>query len=339
MYHGNMSEREDAAIIDSSDGLTFALALDPGEGVPPRRIDWDGINTHQNGPLWIHLDRTKQQAQDWLHHESGLDPLAAEALLAHRTAPRATEIDQGLLVVFRGINLNEGAEPDDMIAIRMWLDAECIITLRQHRFKTVRQLRLNIEAGKGPKTTAGILIGIATGITNRLSPVVENLRTLIDDIEDALAEEDMSNVDTRNLAEVRRQAIRLRRYLAPQRDTLRTLAMSVSPLIDARARAELTEASERTARIVEDLEEVRDRAAVSQEEVRAQREIRAGQRMYVLTLVAAVFLPLGLLTGLLGINVGGMPGADNPYAFWVVSGVLVAVAIGLLVFFRRLKWF
>ncbi len=334
-----MPDDEANIISDSPDGLTFAFALEPGEDQPARRLDWEGINTHKNGPMWIHLDRTKQQVQDWLNDGSELDEMAVEALLAHRTAPRVTEIDDGLLVVFRGINLNPGAEPDDMIAIRMWLDADCIITLRQHRFQTVRELRLSVEAGKGPTTTTAILTGIALGITNRLSPVVENLRELIDEVEDSLAAEDISSVDTRGLAEVRRQSIRLRRYLAPQRDTLRTLAMSPSPLIDARARAELTEASERTARIVEDLEEVRDRAAVSQDEVRTQREIRAGQRMYVLTLVAAVFLPLGLLTGLLGINVGGMPGASNPYAFWVVTGSLVVVAIGLLVFFRRLKWF
>jgi len=60
--------------------------------------------------------------------------------------------------------------------------------------------------------------------------------------------------------------------------------------------------------------------------------------MYVLSIVAAIFLPLGLLTGLLGINVGGIPGTENEWAFTLVSLVLMAIAIGLVVWFRKIKW-
>ncbi len=168
--------------------------------------------------------------------------------------------------------------------------------------------------------------------------MVDNLQSLLDDTENALAGEDPRDLDTRALAEVRRQAIRLRRYLAPQRDALLALASSPSPLLDAHQRAELQEIAQRTARFVEDLEEVRDRAAVSQEELRAARERQANRTMYLLTLVAAIALPLGLLTGLLGINVGGMPGAEDPHAFWWVTGGMVLVAAGLVAVFRRLRW-
>ena len=58
----------------------------------------------------------------------------------------------------------------------------------------------------------------------------------------------------------------------------------------------------------------------------------------MLTIVAGIFLPLSFLTGLLGINVGGMPGADNPEAFWVVVTACLAVFVTLIVVFRRLRW-
>lgn len=318
------------------EGLVFALPLTTTDGLPPRRVGWGDLDAP--GPIWIHLDRTVPRVQRWLEEEAGLDPIVVEALLAESTRPRASTVGDGLLVILRGVNLNEGAEPDDMIAIRMWVDARRIITLRQFRFLTVRDLRLLVESGHGPTTTVGVMIAIATGLIHTLGPVVENLRSLIDGVEDSLAAESVEDLDTRDLAEVRRQSIRLRRYLAPQRDTIRELATRPLALIDPHARLELLEAAERTARVVEDLEEVRDRAAVSQEEVRAQREMRASRRMYLLTLVAAVFLPLGLLTGLLGINVGGVPGAGNPNAFWTVTGGLVVVAVLLVLLFRKLKW-
>jgi len=60
------------------------------------------------------------------------------------------------------------------------------------------------------------------------------------------------------------------------------------------------------------------------------------RRMYILSLVAAIFLPLGLITGLLGINVGGVPGTTYEWGFWVVSGLLVAIGVGTAVFLTRL---
>jgi zinc transporter len=185
---------------------------------------------------------------------------------------------------------------------------------------------------------AVVFVAIANGLAKRLGPVVEILQSLLDDTEDRLAVDESGGLDGRPLAEVRRQAIRLRRFLAPQRDALMLLASSNSSLLDHTHRAELLEIAQRTARFVEDLEEVRDRAAVTQEELRSVRELRASRTMYLLTLVAAVFLPLGLLTGLLGINVGGMPGADSPRAFWLVTGGLVVLAVGLVVVFKKLRW-
>ena len=60
--------------------------------------------------------------------------------------------------------------------------------------------------------------------------------------------------------------------------------------------------------------------------------------MYVLSIVAGIFLPLGLLTGLLGINVGGIPGTEHPLAFMLVCVLLLIIAGGLVWLFKRMKW-
>ncbi len=77
---------------------------------------------------------------------------------------------------------------------------------------------------------------------------------------------------------------------------------------------------------------------MAHEELSGRMAEQMNHTMYILAIVAAIFLPLGLLTGLLGINVGGMPGADDGAAFWLVCGFLVLVAIGLVWLFRRMKW-
>ena len=65
---------------------------------------------------------------------------------------------------------------------------------------------------------------------------------------------------------------------------------------------------------------------------------RMNRNMYVLTIVAAIFLPLGLLTGLLGINVGGIPGSDNPLAFLIVCALIVGVGVLEYALLRLLRW-
>ena len=102
-------------------------------------------------------------------------------------------------------------------------------------------------------------------------------------------------------------------------------------------RARLREEAERIARLVEDIDADRERAAVTQEELSNRLAEETNRTMYVLSLVAAIFLPLGLLTGLLGINVGGIPGTESPWAFTIVTLGLVGLAGGLVVAFRRMR--
>ncbi|MGH7787421.1 MAG: CorA family divalent cation transporter, partial [Candidatus Binatia bacterium] len=87
---------------------------------------------------------------------------------------------------------------------------------------------------------------------------------------------------------------------------------------------------------VEDLDALRERAAVANDEIRNRAADETNRRMYIMALVAAIFLPLGLITGLLGINVGGLPGVNYEWGFWIVSGLLVAVGI-LTAILLRLK--
>lgn len=136
------------------------------------------------------------------------------------------------------------------------------------------------------------------------------------------------------LGALRRQAIAMRRYVAPQRDTVgRLQAEKVSWLSDI-DRARLREGADRITRYVEDLDSARDRVAVTQEELNNRLAEEMNQTMYRLTVVAAIFLPLGLLTGLLGINVGGIPGTESPYAFALVCFLLVVIALFLAAWFR-----
>ena len=91
-------------------------------------------------------------------------------------------------------------------------------------------------------------------------------------------------------------------------------------------------------RFLANLDSYRERAMVIREEINNQVAERMNKAMYMLSVVTGVFLPLGFLTGLLGINVGGMPGVENRWAFWIVCTLLAMVSATSYTIFRRKKW-
>ncbi|MEQ8845566.1 MAG: zinc transporter ZntB [Phycisphaerales bacterium] len=327
--------------FDAEGGLILATRLpgEPGDFDKPRRGFDDLDRPDDPPPLWVHLDRTRPRAQRWLRERAGLDAIVADALLAEETRPRADAFGQGLLVILRGINMNPGAEPDELISVRMWFEPARIITLRQHRFQTIADLRVRAEAGKAPATAGLFLAAVAQGLASRITPTIGNLEEMLDDIEDEMLDRESDDPARRSqLSTIRRQAITYRRYLVPQRDALSALANGRSELLSQREQAEIRVALEQTTRVCEALEELRDRAAVTQEEMRARHEARIGRTLYLLTIVATVMLPLSFITGLLGINVGGIPLADSALGFTVVCVFMLGVAAIEVWWFRRKRW-
>jgi len=103
----------------SEEGLVAAYRLDGRGGGTP--LDWDGIGAWQpgDGVLWVHLNRQFEDAQRWLRERSGLDEVVVEALLAEETRPRCVPMGNGVMLFLRGVNLNPGADPEDMVSIRL----------------------------------------------------------------------------------------------------------------------------------------------------------------------------------------------------------------------------
>jgi zinc transporter len=320
-----------------TDGLISAFLLD-GEG-GGRAIEWDEVRswTAERGMLWVHLDRTESAAQQWLQSQAALDPLMSEALLAEETRPRSLLVGDALLVILRGVNLNPGAEPEDMVSLRMWVDSKRIITLRSRHLMAIEDLRAGILAGNGPKDPGDFLATVSGRLIERMSPIIDTLDDEIDALEEAVLEGETHEVRGR-LANLRRRTITLRRYIAPQREAMSRLYGEQLPWFSPADRARLREVTDRITRYVEDLDAARERAAVTQEELSNRISAQMNRTMYVLSLVAGIFLPLGLITGLLGINVGGIPGGENKLAFYIVTFLLVGLAVLLVWIFRRMKW-
>ncbi|MBB3066854.1 zinc transporter ZntB [Limibacillus halophilus] len=289
-------------------------------------------------PYWAHLDRSESDAQNWLVRESGLPSAALHAILAEETRPRLESFDGGgLLLILRGVNLNPGADPEDMITLRIWAEEKRVISLRRFRIMAVQDVRDQLEKGQGPSTIGGVVTQVIGGLLQRMEPTIQSLQEAIDDVEVETLEEETPDI-RQKLYGLRTQIVRLRRYVAPQRDALKQLLEGPPSWFSKDDRNRLRHALDQVTRYVEALEAARDRTAVVQDEMANRIGEMANRRIYLLSIVAGIFLPLGLLTGLLGINVAGMPGAETPWAFWAVCGLLGVLVVFEIWLFKRLNW-
>ncbi len=322
---------DNPAIID-------AWVLDGSGGRRPL-TDLSGTAPQPGGGIaWLHFDRNAADASRAVMESLGIEEVYIDALLAEETQPRAVAARNGLLVILRGVNTNPGSNPEDMVSLRLWLQENRIISVRSRPLGSVQDIRERLDAGNGPRSTGDFLVAVADRLVERMGPVIDGLSESLDHLEDSL--ETLSPRAAReDLRTVRQQAIILRRYLAPQRDVLGRLQMEDQPWLGADQKITLREVAAATTRYVEELDAVRERAGVAHDELMALAGEAMNRTMYTLTLVATIVLPVSMVTGLLGMNVGGIPLAETAAGFWWVSGGLVAAALGLILLFRHLRWF
>lgn len=325
-------------MLTNTSGLISGYIL-AGDG-SGKKVGWDEIAAWQPGQgfLWVHLDYTDPLAKQWLAEQSGLKKSVQRALLVEESRPRAILDDNGLLLFLRGVNLNPGQDPEDMVSIRIWADANRVITTRQRRLLSVADLEASIRSNQAPKSTSALVAALAGRLTDRMSDFVDKNSEELDALEDAGDSEKIAVV-RRSVSDLRRQSIAIRRYLAPQREAINRLLSDQTGFFKHMSLIQLREIGDRTQRYIEELDSVRDRAAVIQEEISTRLSEQINSRMYVLSLVTVIFLPLGFITGLLGINVGGIPGSEFKYAFWIVVGLLVGLSAVFMLLLRRKGWF
>ena len=323
---------------ETNDGLVAAYLLDGHGG--GRRLGWDEIARWQpaDGLLWVHLDRAAETGRQWLREASGLDDLVVQALLAEETRPRCAPVDDGVMLFLRGVNLNPGSDPEDMVSIRLHVNERRIVSVRLRRLLSVNDLCAALEQGQGPHDAADFVADLAERLTDRMAGVIGDIDDTVDRIQSQTLETDGRRLRG-ELTRLRAEIIALRRYLAPQRDAMARLAQVNLPWLQPAHLLHLREQADRVTRYVEDLDAARERAAVTQEELANRLSEQMNARMYVLSIVAGIFLPLGFLTGLFGINVGGIPLADSPSGFVEVVLILGAITAFEILLFRWRRWF
>ena len=289
-------------------------------------------------PAWVHMQADDPEATAWIAtHLDYLPERVRDALTAATTRPRALRVGDGVLLILRGVNTNPGAEPEDLVSLRLWVEEARIVSLSIRELATIGELAADLEVGRGPADAQELLGEVIDGLSDGLSDYIDALDLEGDDLEKTILERADPALRLR-VSDIRGELVDLKQFLAPQREALAKLAAMHLPFCGEDAQLRIAEAVETTNRTFETAESLRDRLVVLKDELGAALNERLNRNLYRLSMISAVFLPLGVLTGLMGINVAGMPGENWPPAFWIFTGLLVAIAILQVLILRRMNW-
>lgn len=322
--------------MSQDDALVHAHILDGRGG--STAVGWTEIAawTPEQGVLWVHLDIDQPESRAWIEREPGLGEMIAEAVTEAETRPRSVAMKDGLLVILRGITHIPGPEPSQLVSLRMWLNEARVVSGRRWQLTSVDLVRRTLDYDDGPRTSAELLVALAEHLTDSVTPAIDELEDMLDVVEMYLPEAKDTEL-ANDLAGVRRQAIQMRRHMGPQRDAIAHLLIERAPWLGESERTQLREVRDQASRHIEDLDATRERAQIAQDQLASRSRQQLQRTMYILAVVTALFMPLTFITGLLGMNVGGIPGGQSSFGFVGVLAMMVLVFLVLVWIFRRMN--
>lgn len=287
---------------------------------------------------WIHLDANIENTKSWLSDNiSCLDDIIIEALLEKETNPRLLEFSKGILIILRVLNTIPGEDIEDMISVRIWIDQHRIISVERRHSNFLEQFESLFHEHKAPKSSGDFVSFLNHLVLKSSDPLVQSLEDEIDETEELFIDDPTQSITTQIL-QTRKKALILKRYFSPQRQVIFNLRALNIDWLNTRHKRILHEQYERMQRIIENLDLIRERSQIISDEANNAAAARMSLNLYILSIITSIFLPLSFLTGLFGINVGGIPWQTHSLGFWFFCGFLLVMVIGTILTFKYKKW-
>lgn len=321
-------------------GLVFGFLLDGYGGAQLlQRSELASLHLQAQQKLWLHWDKDHLDTQNWLQHTSQVSEFERQLLLAKSTRPRLLEHhDRTLLLFSRVLARNYSLENSTFLSLRVLVKEQLLLSFAHADAHPDAELEQSFKQNKGPKTTAELLTAILRSSATDIDELVEQLADFIDTQEESMVQNVHFRTSQKQMLQIRRDSANLRRYLLPMRDLFSTLQRVQTEEFNRSIKAQLGEIHNSSIRSLEELDLSRDRVGFILEAEKRQREERSGRTIYLLTLITAFFLPLSFVTGLLGINLGGIPGGESELGFVLACIGLGVLAIVQLALLRLLRW-
>ncbi len=292
-----------------------------------------------NNLTWVHIDGNSSEGINWVQNNIPYtqDHLITESLFAEETRPRIIEFEQGMLVILRGIDIDETTKENRTTSIRIWIDETRVISVQKRVFTPVVNLINKIEMGQKVNNSGTILRLILEEIISSSWKITSNFDSELQYIEEKINEGDISQLARKNVSNFKRQSSEFKRYILPQKEIITRLATGNYNWIDDWAIRYFQEYQNKISILLEEFEEIKERAQIINQDIFNINSEKTNKSAYKISLIASIFLPLGFITGLFGMNIQGIPLSDEKSGFYIITYFMVVIFGALYLVLRNKK--
>lgn len=312
-------------------GLIYGFVFDKDGTATPAGTD-DALRwLHEAAPqaggfVWLHFNLSHTASAKWIKDHLPLSDLFHESLTDGSRSTRVEMDDDMLVAVVNDVHYDFAFEPTDISTLWLSVGPRLVVSARLQPLRSIDRLRDAVRHGAKLMSPVALLVHLMHDQGDVLIHIVRNTTARVDDIEDTLL---AGRLETKraDLGALRRLLVRLQRLLAPEPAALFRLLRKPPEWIVEEDLADLRQSTEEFNVALSDMAALQERIKLLQEEI-AGRVAEANNRsLFVLTIVTVLALPINIIAGLLGMNVGGIPLADHPHGFWWIVALIVTFTV------------
>ncbi|NFV81239.1 CorA family divalent cation transporter [Magnetospirillum aberrantis] len=317
-------------------GIVYAFAVKDGRATPFRASGLEAA-ARDADYVWLHVNLATEPGRQWVLRHSGLAPQLAATLLDRNEDVGAQVLGNGCLIILEDRLREFDAAVQELGDLHLWLAPDRLITARWRPLAATDRLRFRLEVGAAPGSSPALFLALLEESIADIEAVGRKIRRRFDVLEDLVLDDELDGV-AGELGAIRRDAIKLRRRAMPLRLLLARAQNALPPWVKDDEGERFDPLLTRVERAIGDLQECVEQSRLLHEEFSARNGERSSRNLYILSVLSTIMLPLNLVASIFGMNVAGLPGLHDGWAFWWVLAGMAAVAVAVVVYFRRKDW-
>lgn len=289
-------------------------------------VAWLDREAVTDGFVWLHFNLAHAATERWLREHVNLSEVFHDALHEKSRSTRVELDDDMLVAIVNDVHYNFAFEPSDISTLWLAVTPRLMVSARVQPLRSIDRLREAVKQGSAMRSTVELLVHLMHDQGDVLVDIVRSVTTRVDSLEDRLLAGRLGK-QRADLGALRRLLVRLQRLLAPEPSALFRLLQKPPGWIREEDLQDLRQSTEEFSVALRDMAALEERIKLLHEEIAGRVAEENNRSLFVLTVVTVLALPINIVAGLMGMNVGGVPLAQHPHGFWVVVAIIAVFGV------------
>ena len=289
--------------------------------------------------IWVHLNLSDKKAYTWLQQQKSLSTFVKSKLSdTNLIDVRFHRPLKDFFLILRSF-FDQQEDMDSLFFLTAYVSENLLLTAEFKKVLNLNEINHLLSEDNPPKYIGDFISIILEQTLDNIVDTIVQIEEKVDKIEDSLIKGSFPANIYETLSELLRQVLNIRRFIFPERNVLDNLnrhgVLWFSPETEQSFRDNFL----RICRIVDDIDAIEKRIRINQDALNHMEDRKNQRNTYILSVIAGIFLPLTFLTGIFGMNLGGIPLSEHKTGFLFITLSICFIGFFIWYLFKKWRWF